>query len=166
MKNISDYLKKGKSFYNIKIFDSLESTNTFLKEKAKEGVDVRIIYDDMGSHGTLTKKTKKELLDESVVIEKIVHTERWKGRIRQIIRTLENQQENRKTLYKKYLQPPYVGWAKQNIVLKCVHEKEFAMLPDKGGMNMLMVDEAIFDTDKVICQNIWGVSVDDLQYVE
>ena len=28
------------------------------------------------------------------------------------------------------------------------------MLPDKGGMNMLMVDEAIFDTNKVICRNI------------
>ena len=28
------------------------------------------------------------------------------------------------------------------------------MLPDKGVMNMLMVDEAIFDTNKVICRNI------------
>ena len=40
---------------------------------------------------SFSQKTKKELLDESVVIEKVVHTERWKGRIRRIIRTLENQ---------------------------------------------------------------------------
>lgn len=32
-----------------------------LKQKVKEGVDVRIIYDDMGSHGTLKSKTKKEI---------------------------------------------------------------------------------------------------------
>lgn len=32
-----------------------------LKLKAKEGVDIRIIYDDMGSHGTLKRRTKKEI---------------------------------------------------------------------------------------------------------
>lgn len=40
---------------------------------------------------SFSQKTKKELLDESVVIEKVVHTAHWKGRIRRIIRTLENQ---------------------------------------------------------------------------
>jgi len=33
-----------------------------LKKKATEGVDVRMIYDDMGSHGTLSRKTKKEII--------------------------------------------------------------------------------------------------------
>lgn len=33
-----------------------------LKQKASEGVDVRIIYDDMGSHATLKRKTKKQML--------------------------------------------------------------------------------------------------------
>lgn len=32
-----------------------------LKEKAQNGVDVRIIYDDMGSHRTLKHKTKKQI---------------------------------------------------------------------------------------------------------
>lgn len=32
-----------------------------LKQKVQEGVDVRIIYDDMGSHGSLKHKTKKEI---------------------------------------------------------------------------------------------------------
>lgn len=32
-----------------------------LERKAKEGVDIRIIYDDMGSHGTLKHRTKKRM---------------------------------------------------------------------------------------------------------
>lgn len=37
-----------------------------LKKKAKEGVDVRIIYDDMGSHGTLKRRTKKEIIKSGI----------------------------------------------------------------------------------------------------
>lgn len=32
-----------------------------LEEKAKSGVDIRLIYDDMGSHGTLKYRTKKRM---------------------------------------------------------------------------------------------------------
>jgi len=39
----------------------LNRTLSILKEKVKKGVDVRIIYDDMGSHGTLKRKTKKDI---------------------------------------------------------------------------------------------------------
>lgn len=37
-----------------------------LKSKAKAGVDVRIIYDDMGSHATLKRKTKKEIIKAGI----------------------------------------------------------------------------------------------------
>ena len=32
---------------------------SILEEKVKQGVDVRLIYDDLGSHGTFSRKTKK-----------------------------------------------------------------------------------------------------------
>ena len=47
----------------------LKRISDILKEKASNGVDVRIIYDDMGSHGTLTKKTKKELLESKIKMQ-------------------------------------------------------------------------------------------------
>jgi len=37
-----------------------------LSKKAASGVDVRIIYDDMGSHGTLSRKTKKTILQAGI----------------------------------------------------------------------------------------------------
>lgn len=40
-----------------------------LKAKAKEGVDVRIVYDDMGSHGTLKRKTKKEIINSGIKLQ-------------------------------------------------------------------------------------------------
>ena len=40
-----------------------------LKEKASSGVDVRIIYDDMGSHKTLKRKTKKEIIKAGIKLE-------------------------------------------------------------------------------------------------
>lgn len=39
----------------------------------------------------LSQKTKKELLDEKIVIEKVIHSKNWKSNIRSIIRRLENQ---------------------------------------------------------------------------
>lgn len=40
-----------------------------LKQKAKEGVEVKIIYDDMGSHKTLSRKTKKEILGAGIELK-------------------------------------------------------------------------------------------------
>ena len=47
----------------------------------------------------LSQKTKRALLDENVVIEKIVHSKYWKGNIRRIIKDLENQVINPFTIY-------------------------------------------------------------------
>lgn len=44
----------------------LERFLNILEEKANEGVDVRIIYDDMGSHGTLSRKTKKRMKENGI----------------------------------------------------------------------------------------------------
>lgn len=74
------YFSTGATLYD-SILSDLEKANNFifmeyfiisdgvllnrildiLERKAKEGVDVRIIYDDMGSHGTLKRKTKKRM---------------------------------------------------------------------------------------------------------
>lgn len=40
-----------------------------LKKKASEGVDVRIIYDDMGSHSTLKLKTKKKITSAGIKLQ-------------------------------------------------------------------------------------------------
>lgn len=40
-----------------------------LQEKVKTGVDVRIIYDDMGSHGTLKRRTKKQILKAGIKLQ-------------------------------------------------------------------------------------------------
>ena len=37
-----------------------------LTEKAKRGVDVRIIYDDLGSHRTISRKTKKRITNSGI----------------------------------------------------------------------------------------------------
>ena len=37
-----------------------------LKQKAKQGVDIRIIYDDMGSHSTLKRRTKKDIIKAGI----------------------------------------------------------------------------------------------------
>lgn len=39
----------------------LTRISRILEEKARQGVDIRIIYDDMGCHRTLSRKTKKRL---------------------------------------------------------------------------------------------------------
>lgn len=59
-------LKKAKEFIFIEFFiitDGKEWTEVqeILKQKAKEGVDVRIIYDDMGCGGTISSFTPKRL---------------------------------------------------------------------------------------------------------
>lgn len=74
------YFASGTSFFD-EVLESLEKANNFifieffiiangvllnrildiLKQKVANGVDVRIIYDDMGSHGKLKRKTKKQI---------------------------------------------------------------------------------------------------------
>lgn len=59
-------LKKAKEFIFIEFFiitDGQEwsAVQEILKEKAQEGVDVRVIYDDMGSGGTISSFTPKQL---------------------------------------------------------------------------------------------------------
>lgn len=59
-------MEKAKKFILIEFFivsDGvlLSRMLDILKTKAKEGVDIRLIYDDMGSHGTLSRRTKKEI---------------------------------------------------------------------------------------------------------
>ena len=40
-----------------------------LKQKARQGIDIRIIYDDMGSHNTLKRRTKKEIRNAGIKLE-------------------------------------------------------------------------------------------------
>ena len=56
-------------YYIISTGRLLEKILDILKEKAKNGVDVRIIYDDMGSHGTLKRKTKKEIAKSGIKLQ-------------------------------------------------------------------------------------------------
>lgn len=68
---ILESLEKAKDFIFMEFFiitDGvlLNRILDILKDKAKNGVDVRIIYDDMGSHGTLKRKTKKEILKAGI----------------------------------------------------------------------------------------------------
>ena len=67
-------LKNAKHFIFIEYFIISDGVllNRFLnilKEKAKQGVDVRIIYDDMGSHGTLKRKTKKKIKSYGIKLQ-------------------------------------------------------------------------------------------------
>lgn len=47
----------------------LERMFDILGEKAQNGVDVRLIYDDMGSHGTLTGKMKRRMRDAGIRLQ-------------------------------------------------------------------------------------------------
>lgn len=69
--NVLENLKKAKDFIFIEFFIISNGVllNRFLdilKKKVSEGVDVRIIYDDMGSHGTLKRRTKKEIIKSGI----------------------------------------------------------------------------------------------------
>lgn len=59
-------LEKAKKFIFIEYFiisDGvlLKRFLSILEEKVKQGVDVRIIYDDLGSHGTFKRRTKNKI---------------------------------------------------------------------------------------------------------
>ncbi|MBQ7880975.1 MAG: cardiolipin synthase [Clostridia bacterium] len=69
--SILSELEKAKEFIFIEYFiisNGVLFNRIFdiLKEKAQVGVDVRIIYDDMGSHGTLKRKTKKQIISAGI----------------------------------------------------------------------------------------------------
>ena len=72
--NILNELEKAQNFIfiefyiisNGKLFDRIFN---ILKSKVKHGVDVRIIYDDMGSHGSLKRNTKKQLIKSGIKIQ-------------------------------------------------------------------------------------------------
>ena len=71
---IIENLKKAKNFIFIEYFIIsngflLTQILNILKEKAKNGVDVRIIYDDMGSHRTLKRKTKKDIVASGIKLQ-------------------------------------------------------------------------------------------------
>lgn len=64
-------IKKAKKFIFIEFYiisDGvlLKRTLDILKQKAQNGVDVRIIYDDMGSHAKIKRKTKKEIKNSGI----------------------------------------------------------------------------------------------------
>lgn len=64
--DVLERLKSAKEFIFMEFFilsDGvlLDKTLSVLKDKVKQGVLVRIIYDDMGSHKTLSRKTKKKI---------------------------------------------------------------------------------------------------------
>lgn len=66
MNALTEKLKSAKKFIFIEFFiisDGKVFSRIFdiLKEKVKSGVEVRIIYDDLGSHRTLPRKTKKKI---------------------------------------------------------------------------------------------------------
>lgn len=69
--SILDEIEKAKEFIFIEYYIVangvlLQRFMDILKEKVKQGVDVRIIYDDFGSHGTLKRKTKKEMVKSGI----------------------------------------------------------------------------------------------------
>ncbi len=71
--SVIEDLKNAKKFIFIEFFifsDGvlLKRILNILSEKVKQGVDVRIIYDDLGSHGSLKYKTKKAIKNTGIKI--------------------------------------------------------------------------------------------------
>ena len=69
--DVLEKIKSAKEFVFIEFFivsDGILMKRFFdiISQKLREGVDVRLIYDDMGSHKTLSHKTKKRLKEMGV----------------------------------------------------------------------------------------------------
>lgn len=69
--SILEEIEKAKDFIFIEYYiiaNGIVFNRIFdiLQQKAQSGVDVRIIYDDMGSHGTLKRKTKKQIVSSGI----------------------------------------------------------------------------------------------------
>ena len=72
--DVIEKLKNAKKFIFIEFFivaDGvlLERILSVLTERAKNGVDIRIIYDDMGSHRVLKRKTKKIITNAGIKLK-------------------------------------------------------------------------------------------------
>ncbi|MBR2909376.1 MAG: cardiolipin synthase [Clostridia bacterium] len=72
--DIIEEMKKAKEFIFLEFFIIsngvlLTRILDVLTQKANEGVDVRIIYDDMGSHRTLKRKTKNFILKNGIKLQ-------------------------------------------------------------------------------------------------
>ena len=72
--DIIEEMKKAKEFIFLEFFIIsngvlLTRILDVLTKKANEGVDVRIIYDDMGSHRTLKRKTKNLILKNGIKLQ-------------------------------------------------------------------------------------------------
>ena len=72
--SIIEDLEKAKSFIFIEFFiisngKLLNKILKILQEKAAAGVMIKIIYDDMGSHGTLKRKTKKQIKKAGIELQ-------------------------------------------------------------------------------------------------
>ena len=72
--SILEDLEKAKEFIFIEYFIIsngvlLNRVLDILKQKDQHGVDVRIIYDDMGSHSTLKRKTKKQIISSGIKLQ-------------------------------------------------------------------------------------------------
>ena len=68
-------LKKAKEFIFIEFFIITDgkwwsAVKEVLIQKAREGVDVRVVYDDMGCSGTISRKTPKILKKEGIMCYK------------------------------------------------------------------------------------------------
>ena len=72
--DVIERIKKAKEFVFIEFFIVADGTLfnrifSILKEKVKLGVDVRVIYDDLGSHKVLSKKEKNALKKAGIKIQ-------------------------------------------------------------------------------------------------
>lgn len=72
--DVLEQLKQAKEFIFIEFYIIsngvlLNRVLDILKEKAQSGVDVRIIYDDMGCHGTLKRRTKLQMIESGIKIK-------------------------------------------------------------------------------------------------
>ena len=72
--NVIERIKNAKSFVFLEFFiiaDGALFSRIFdvLTQKVTEGVDVRVIYDDMGSHKVLSRKSKQALKNAGVKIQ-------------------------------------------------------------------------------------------------
>jgi len=72
--DVIENLKKAEKFIFIEYFivaDGvlLDRIFNILSEKVKSGVDVRIIYDDMGSHKKLSRKTKSKIIKAGIKLK-------------------------------------------------------------------------------------------------
>lgn len=72
--DVLEQLEKAKEFIFIEFYIIsngvlLNRVLDILKKKAKNGVDVRIIYDDMGSHGTIKRRTKDQIIESGIKLK-------------------------------------------------------------------------------------------------